>query len=156
EYDSFMAARLLPMSITGKNVMSTDNLVYFKEDDSIDHVKEIMRQTRYRSYPVVNARGKVIGAISRYHLISSERKKLVLVDHNETNRSIDDIDEADIVEIIDHHRVANVVTIAPLFFRSEPVGATATIISKMFFEAGIRPSKEIAGLLCAAIISDTL
>ncbi|MGO3018848.1 MAG: putative manganese-dependent inorganic diphosphatase [Anaerococcus sp.] len=156
EYDSFMAARLLPMSIPVKNVMSTDNLVYFKEDDSIDHVKEIMRQTRYRSYPVVNARGKVIGAISRYHLISSERKKLVLVDHNERNQSIDDIDEADIVEIIDHHRVANVVTSAPLFFRSEPVGSTATIISKMFFEAGIRPSKEIAGLLCAAIISDTL
>lgn len=156
EYDSFMAARLLPMSIPVGNVMSTEDLVYFTEDDSIDHVKERMRDTRYRSYPVLDARGKVIGAISRYHLISSERKKLILVDHNERNQSIDDIDEADIVEIIDHHRVANVVTSAPLIFRSEPVGSTATIISKMFFEAGIRPNKEIAGILCAAIISDTL
>lgn len=156
EYDSFMTARLLPMSIPVGNVMSTENLVYFTEQDSIDHVRDIMRQTRYRSYPVVDERGKVIGTISRYHLISSDRKKLVLVDHNERNQSIDDIDEADIIEIIDHHRVANVVTSSPLFFRSEPVGSTATIISKMFFEAGIRPSKEIAGILCAAIISDTL
>lgn len=156
EYDSFMTARLLPMSIPVGNVMSTENLVYFTPEDSIDHVRSIMGQTRYRSYPVVDSAGKVIGAISRYHLISSERKKLILVDHNERNQSIDDIDEADIVEIIDHHRVANVVTNTPLFFRSEPVGSTATIISKMFFESGIRPSKEIAGILCAAIISDTL
>lgn len=156
EFDSFMAARLLPMAIPVGHVMSTENLVYFKEDDSIDKLKDVMRKTRYRSYPVVDARGKVIGAISRYHLISSERKKLVLVDHNERNQSIDDIDEADIIEIIDHHRVANVVTSAPLHFRSEPVGSTSTIIAKMFFEAGIRPSKEIAGILSAAIISDTL
>ncbi len=79
-----------------------------------------------------------------------------MVDHNERNQSVDDIDYADIIEIIDHHRVANVVTNQPLFFRAEPVGSTSTIIAKMFFESGIRPTKEIAGLLSAAIISDTL
>ena len=156
EYDTFMTARLLPMSIPVGNVMSTEDLVYFRPDDNIDYVRNIMGQTRYRSYPVIDVSDKVIGAISRYHLISSKRKKLILVDHNERNQSIDDIDEADIVEIIDHHRVANVATNAPLFFRSEPVGSTSTIISEMFFESGIRPSKEIAGILCAAIISDTL
>ena len=83
-------------------------------------------------------------------------KKLILVDHNEKNQSIDDIDQAEIVEIIDHHRVANISTTSPLFFRAEPVGSTATIISEMYLESGLRPSKEIAGLLCAAIISDTL
>lgn len=156
EYDSFMVARLLPMSIPVGNVMSTENLTYFTPEDSMEHVKDVMSQTRFRTYPVLDSTGKVLGIISRYHLLSSDKKKLILVDHNERNQSINDIEDAEIVEIIDHHRVANIVTTGPLFFRSEPVGSTATIISKMFFESGIRPSREIAGLLCAAIISDTL
>lgn len=156
EYDTFMTARLLPMAIPIANVMSTDDLVYFSPDDTVDTVREIMGKTRFRSYPILDTRGRVLGAISRYHLITDDKKKLILVDHNERNQSIDDIDYAEIVEIIDHHRVANVVTNAPLFFRAEPLGSTATIIAKMFFESGIRPSREIAGILCAAIISDTL
>lgn len=156
EYDTFMTARLLPMAIPIANVMSTEDLVYFSPDDTVDTVREVMGQTRFRSYPIVDTRGRVLGAISRYHLITDDKKKLILVDHNERNQSIDDIDYAEIVEIIDHHRVANVVTNAPLFFRAEPLGSTATIIAKMFFESGIRPSREIAGILCAAIISDTL
>ena len=156
EYDTFMTARLLPMAVPIANVMSTENLVYFSPEDTVDTVREVMGKTRFRSYPIVDARGRVLGAISRYHLISDEKKKLILVDHNERNQSVDDIDYADIIEIIDHHRVANVVTNQPLFFRAEPVGSTATIVSKMFFESGIRPTKEIAGLLSAAIISDTL
>ncbi|MDY3006887.1 putative manganese-dependent inorganic diphosphatase [Anaerococcus porci] len=156
EYDTFMTARLLPMSIPIANVMSTENIVYFTPDDTVDTVRELMGKTRFRSYPILDTRGRVLGAISRYHLITDDKKKLILVDHNERNQSIDDIDYAEIVEIIDHHRVANVVTNSPLFFRAEPVGSTATIVAKMFFESGIRPSKEIAGILSAAIISDTL
>ena len=156
EFSTFMTSRLLPMTIPVSHVMSTENLVYFTTTDSIDSVREIMSKSRFRSYPVVDEKNRVIGSISRYHLISSKKKKLILVDHNEKNQSIDDIDQAEIVEIIDHHRVANISTTAPLFFRAEPVGSTATIISKMYFESGIRPSKEIAGILCAAIISDTL
>ncbi len=156
EYNTFMTSRLLPMTIPVGSVMSTENIVYFSTTDTIDSVRETMSKSRFRSYPVVDENKKLVGSISRYHLISSQMKKLILVDHNEKNQSIDDIDQAEILEIIDHHRVANISTTAPLFFRAEPVGSTATIISKMYLESGLRPSKKIAGLLCAAIISDTL
>ena len=156
EYNSFMTSRLLPLTIPVSQVMTTDNLIYFKTDDTLDVVREAMAKSRFRSYPVVDATKKVVGSISRYHLISSNKKKLILVDHNERNQSIDDIEEAEIIEIIDHHRVANILTTSPVFFRAEPVGSTATIISEMYLESGIRPSREIAGILCAAIISDTL
>src|SRR5699024_4565623 len=153
EYNSFMTSRLLPLTIPVSQVMTTDNLIYFKTDDTLDAVREAMAKSRFRSYPVVDATKKVVGSISRYHLISSDKKKLILVDHNERNQSIDDIEEAEIIEIIDHHRVANILTTSPVFFRAEPVGSTATIISEMYLESGIRPSREIAGILCAAIIS---
>lgn len=156
EYNTFMTARLLPMTIPVGDVMTTENLIYFTLEDSLDSVRDVMAQSRFRSYPVVDSSEKVVGSISRYHLIASEKKKLILVDHNERNQSIDDIEEAEIVEIIDHHRVANILTTGPVFFRAEPVGSTATIISEMYLESGIRPSKQIAGILCAAIISDTL
>lgn len=156
EYNTFMTSRLLPMTIPVGHVMTEDNLIYFSTNDTLDIVKETMAKSRFRSYPVVDENKKVIGSISRYHLISSNMKKLILVDHNEKNQAIDDIDQAEIIEIIDHHRVANISTTAPLFYRAEPVGSTATIISEMYLESGLRPSKQIAGLLCAAIISDTL
>lgn len=156
EYNSFMTARLLPMTIPISHVMTTDNLVYFTTEDNLDQVRDAMAKSRFRSYPVVDSSERIVGSVSRYHLISSEKKKLILVDHNERNQSIDDIEEAEIQEIIDHHRVANILTTGPVFFRAEPVGSTATIISEMYLESGIRPSKKIAGILCAAIISDTL
>lgn len=156
EFNSFMTSRLLPLTIPVSQVMTKDNLIYFKTDDTLDVVRDAMAKSRFRSYPVVDQANKVVGSISRYHLISSRKKKLILVDHNERNQSIDDIDEAEIIEIIDHHRVANILTTSPVFFRAEPVGSTATIISEMYLESGIRPSREIAGILCAAIISDTL
>lgn len=156
EYNSFMTARLLPMTIPISHVMTTENLVYFTTEDNLDQVRDAMAKSRFRSYPVVDSTERIVGSVSRYHLISSEKKKLILVDHNERNQSIDDIEEAEIQEIIDHHRVANILTTGPVFFRAEPVGSTATIISEMYLESGIRPSKKIAGILCAAIISDTL
>lgn len=153
---TFMVARILPQSVPVEYVMTKDDLVVFHKDDTIDEVRDKMSQSRFRSYPVLDSKGQVIGNISRYHLISRERKKLILVDHNEKNQSIEDIDTAEIVQIIDHHRIANIITSNPIHFRNEPVGSTATIISEMFFENGIKPSRETAGLLCAAIISDTL
>ena len=153
---TFMVARLLPQAVPVAYVMTREDLVVFHKDDLIDDVREKMSQSRFRSYPVLDNKGKVIGNISRYHLISNLKKKIILVDHNERNQSIDDIDSADIIQIVDHHRVANVSTSSPIYFRNEPVGSTATIVSKMFFENGIKPSREVAGLLCAAIISDTL
>lgn len=153
---TFMVARILPQAVPVNYVMTKENLVVFHKDDLIDDVREKMSQSRFRSYPVLDNKNQVIGNISRYHLISNLRKKLILVDHNEKNQSIDDIDSAEIIQIVDHHRVANISTSNPIYFRNEPVGSTATIVSKMFFENGIKPSRAIAGLLCSAIISDTL
>ena len=156
DYTSFIAARILPQAVPVSHVMTEDNLVYFHQEDYLEDVQQMMSKTRFRSYPVLDHSEKVIGSISRYHLLSNKKKKLILVDHNEKTQSIGDIDDSEIIEIVDHHRVANISTLGPIFFRNEPVGSTATIVSKMFFEHGIRPSKETAGILCAAIISDTL
>lgn len=156
EFNSYMTARLLPQSVPVSYVMTTEDLVYFHKDDYVEYVKVIMGKSRYRAYPIIDHKNRVVGSISRYHLISNRRKQLILVDHNEKNQSIPDIEVAEIKEIIDHHRVANISTTGPIYFRNEPVGSTSTIISRIYFEHGIRPSKKIAGILSAAIISDTL
>lgn len=155
-FNTFMASRLLPQSVPVSYVMTSENLVTFHLNDSIDDVRDAMGKSRFRAYPVLDNRNKVVGSISRYHLISANKKKIILVDHNEKNQSIDDIESAEILEIIDHHRVASIATDSPVYFRNEPVGSTSTIIAKMYFESGIMPSKKIAGILSAAIISDTL
>lgn len=155
-YDTFTASRLINQSVPVSYVMAKDNLVFFKTDDFIEDVREVMLKTRYRSYPVVDSENKVVGNVSRYHLISQNKKKVILVDHNEKSQSVPGLEDAEVLEIIDHHRIAAIQTGSPVYFRNEPVGCTATIIASMFFENGIRPSKKVAGLLCAAIISDTL
>lgn len=155
-YDTFTASRLILQSIPVEYVMTKNNLIFFKEDDYVEEIKDIMLKTRYRSYPVVDQDNKVLGSISRYHLISKNRKKIILVDHNEKTQSVLGIEDAEVLEIIDHHRVASIETGLPIFFRNEAVGSTSTIIANIFFENGIRPSKKTAGLMAAAIISDTL
>jgi manganese-dependent inorganic pyrophosphatase len=155
-YDTFTASRLITQSIPISYVMAKHNIVNFRTDDFVEDIKDIMLETRYRSYPVLNENNKVVGAISRYHLISKNMKKVILVDHNEKTQSVSGLEDAEVLEIIDHHRVADIETGLPIYFRNEPVGSTATIIASIFFENGIRPTKKIAGLMCAAIISDTL
>lgn len=157
-HDTFTTSRLITQSIPIEYVMTQDDLVIFCMDDLVDYVKVQMSQTRYRAYPVIddNNNNKVTGLISRYHLISSMKKKVILVDHNERSQSVDGLEECEILEIIDHHRVGDVFTGNPIYFRNEPVGSTCTIIASIFFENGRRPSKKMAGILAAAIISDTL
>lgn len=157
-HDTFTTSRLITQSVPISYVMTTENIVLFNLDDLVDDVKVQMSQTRYRTYPVIddNDNNKVVGLISRYHLISSIKKKVILVDHNERSQSVDGLEECEILEIIDHHRVADVFTGNPIYFRNEPVGSTATIIGSILFENGRRPSKKMAGVLAAAIISDTL
>jgi manganese-dependent inorganic pyrophosphatase len=155
-YDSFTAARLITQSIPVSYVMSKDNLISFRTDDFVEEIKDIMLETRYRSYPVINKDSIVIGSISRYHLISQNKKKVILLDHNERTQSVNGLEDAEVLEVIDHHRIADVQTGHPIYFRNEPVGSTSTIVASIFFENGIRPSKKTAGLMCAAIISDTL
>ena len=156
EYDSFMASRVLPLSVPVSYAMTKDGIKTFHIQDFVSDVKAEMNKNRFRCYPVLDNDGKVINTVSRYHLLNDKRKNIILVDHNERTQSVDDIEEAEILEIIDHHRVANVETKLPLYFRNEPLGSTATIITKMFIENGIAIPKHIAGLLISAIISDTL
>lgn len=155
-YDSFTASRFIVQSIPVEYVMATENLVSFSTDELADDIKHVMAETRYRSYPVLDAENKVVGSISRYHLISNHKKKVIQVDHNERGQSVNGLEDAEILEIIDHHRVADIQTGNPIYFRNEPLGSTSTIVAKRFFENGLTPSKEAAGLLASAIISDTL
>lgn len=155
-YDTFTTARLINQSIPVSHIMTKEQLISFNINDYIDNIKDKMLKTRYRSYPVVDDNGIIKGFISRYHLITQRRKKVILLDHNERAQTIDGIDQADILEIIDHHRIGDIQTGYPIFFKNDAVGSTSTLIANMYFENGMNPSKSVAGLLCAAIISDTM
>jgi manganese-dependent inorganic pyrophosphatase len=115
-----------------------------------------MAKHRFRDFPILDPDGNYLGMISRRNLIMHERKKLILVDHNEKAQAVEGVETADILEIIDHHRLGSIETISPVYFRNQPLGCTATIIYQMYGENGLVPEKTIAALLCSAIISDTL
>ncbi len=154
--DAYRAARMIYQSIPVSRIAQTKDLVYFHLNDFIDDVRETVLQSRYRSYPILDHRDKVVGTLSRYHLLRPRRKRVVLVDHNEKSQSIPGLDQAEIVAIIDHHRLADVQTGHPVFMRNEPVGSTTTIVATMFQERGLQPSEKLAGLMAAAILSDTV
>ncbi len=137
-------------------IMKTDNLVIFDDHDSVAEAREMMLKTRYRNYPVTDDENRFLGMISRYHLLSMKRKQVILVDHNEKSQAVDGVEEAELLEIIDHHRVGDLESITPIYFRNEPVGATCTLIAEMYREKGHVPDKATAGLLLAGILSDTM
>lgn len=155
-YDAYRAARLIFQSIPIGRIACKDDLKYFHLTDYIDDVRDTVLQSRFRSYPVLNEQDKVVGTLSRYHLIRPRKKKVALVDHNETGQAVSGLDQAEIVAIIDHHRLADVQTGNPVFMRNEPVGSTTSIIAAMYQEHGLMPSPALAGLMAAAIISDTV
>ena len=115
-----------------------------------------MGKNRHRDFPIVDRAGHYLGMISRRDILNPHKKKLILVDHTEESQAVDNLNQAEILEIIDHHRIGTVETLTPVFFRGEPVGCTCTILFSMYREQGIEIPKEIAGLMCSAIISDTL
>lgn len=154
--DTFTVARLMNQSIPVKHIMKKENLITFQTDDFTDNIKDIMVKTRHRAFPVVNKHGKYIGTVSRRNLLGMKKKQLILVDHNEKSQAVDNIDAAEILEIIDHHRLGSLETLQPIMFRNQPVGCTATIMYQMYTEKALEISPAIAGLLCSAIISDTL
>lgn len=155
-HDTFTAARLINQSIPVKYFMSKTNLETFLLDDYVDEVKEVMSKKKFRDFPVLDGKGEFCGFLSRRRLMGSRKKQVILVDHNEKSQAVDGIEEADILEIIDHHRLGSMETIGPVFFRNQPVGCTATIVYQMYQENGVKVDKTIAALLCSAIISDTL
>jgi len=155
-YDTFTAAMLIRQSIPVQSVMTRESITTVKQDEFLDDVKERMLKTRFRSYPVVDAQGQVIGMVSRYHLLQRRRKRAILLDHNERSQTADGIEEAEILEIIDHHRLGDIQTNNPILMKNEPVGSTSTIIASLYDEHGIAIPPQIAGLLLSAIITDTL
>lgn len=155
-YNSFVASQAIIQAVPVEFVMQKGGIVTFTTDDTVDYMKEVMAETRYRTYPVLDLNGHVVGSISRYQLLKGERKKVIQVDHNERAQSIPGIEEADILEIIDHHRVADIQTTNPVYFRCEPLGSTATIVAKAYEEAGVEIPSNIAGALLCAVLSDTL
>ncbi len=155
-YDTYTAARLINQSMPISYFMRTENLITFEDTDYIDEIKEVMTSKRHRDFPILDKNGRYKGMISRRNLLGAKGKQIVLVDHNERNQAVEGIENAEILEIIDHHKLGTVETISPVFFRNQPVGCTATIIYQMYNENNIEIDKTTAGLLCSAIISDTL
>ncbi len=155
-HDTYTVARLMNQSMPIEFFMIRDNLITFRSDSLIDEIKTVMAKNRNRDFPILDRRGDFLGMISRRNLLNMERKQIVLVDHNERSQAVDGIEDAEILEIIDHHRLGTIETIKPVFFRNQPLGCTATIIYQMYKENGIEIEKAMANLLCAAIISDTL
>lgn len=155
-HDTYTVARLINQSMPISYFMRRDNLITFHTDDFIDTIKDVMAKKRHRDFPVLNKQGEYIGLISRRNLLGTAKKKIILVDHNERSQAVDGIENADILEIIDHHRLGSIETMSPVFFRNQPLGCTATIVFQMYREAGVPVDKTIASLLCAAIVSDTL
>lgn len=155
-YDTYTAARLINQSMPISYFMKTENLITFEETDAIDDIKDVMASKRHRDFPILDKEGKYKGMISRRNLLGARGKSLILVDHNEKSQAVEGVENARILEIIDHHRLGTIETIAPVFFRNQPLGCTATIVYQMYQESGVAIEKQIAGLLCSAIISDTL
>ena len=156
QYDTFLAARLMNQSIPIDYFMIRDNVLCFHQYDYTDEIRSVMGKVRHRAFPVLDNEDRYVGILTRQSLLSMERKQMILVDHNEESQAVDGIIEADILEIVDHHKLGKVVTSRPALFRNQPVGCTGTILYMMFQEQQVEIPKEIAGLMCSAIISDTL
>ena len=155
-HEPYRAARMIFQALPVSRVCRTSSLCPARLTDYVDDVRQMAQDNKHRSFPVVDENNKVVGTLSRIHLLKPRRKRVVLVDHNELSQSVPGLEQAEILEIIDHHRLADVQTGSPIYMRNEPVGSTATIIASMFMERGLMPTTRMAGLLTCAIISDTL
>lgn len=156
-YDTFIASRLICQAIPVSYAMTPESeLDTFSINDFVDDVKEEMTKKRFRYFPVLDADNKFVGLVSRRRLLEIDKKRLILVDHNEVSQAVEGLEECEIQEIIDHHRIGSLETMSPVYFRNQPVGCTATIVTQMYREQGVEITKPIAGLLCSAILSDTL
>ena len=155
-YDAYRASRLIFQSTPVGRICRTQDITTFHLDDRVEFAKEEVLKHRESGYPILDENDQIVGLMNRYHLLRPRRKRVVLVDHNEASQSVPGLEEAEIQEIIDHHRLADIETTNPIFVRNEPVGSTNTIIANMFRERGLMPSPKMAGLMAAAIISDTV
>lgn len=156
KYDTYMASRLLNQSMPIDFFMRKQDFTTFTTEDYIDDIREVMATKRHRDFPILDKEGHYLGMISRRNLLKVKKKQVILVDHNERSQAVDGLENAEILEIIDHHRIGNIETMGPVYFRNQPVGCTATIVTQMYRENGVEITPNIAGVLCSAILSDTL
>jgi manganese-dependent inorganic pyrophosphatase len=154
--DPYQAVRLIWHALPISSICKNQNLVSFHLDDYIDDVRNTVLESRFRAYPILDEDGKIVGTLSRFHLLRPRRKRVVLMDHNEKAQSVIGLDQAEILEIVDHHRLADIETTNPISVRNEPVGSTTTIVAGMYQEKGLMPTAKMAGLMAAAIVSDTV
>lgn len=155
-YDTYEASRLISQAAPVRHYMTTQNLLTFSVHTPVENARKIMAQVRHRYFPILDNDGKYCGVISRRNLLNLHPKQLILVDHNERTQAVEGYERADILEIIDHHRLGSLETSGPVFFRNMPVGCTCTIIFQMFLENMVEIPKDIAGVMLSAILSDTL
>jgi len=155
-YDAYKTLRLIFQSTPVSRICRTGDVICFHLEDRVDDVKEQVLKRRQHNYPILDENDKVVGMLARRHLLRPRKKRVVLVDHNEAAQSVPGLEEAEILEIIDHHRLADIQTTNPIYVRNEPVGSTNTIIAGMFQERGLMPSEKMAGMMAAAIVSDTV
>ncbi len=146
----------ISQSVSASSIMRKEGITYIKGNQTVEEIKELLHRSSHRNFPVVDENDNFIGIISRRHLIYDIRKNVILVDHNEKGQSVEGMEYTRILEVIDHHRIADIETEAPLFIRSEPVGSTSTLVYKMYRENIVHIPKKIAGVMLGAILSDTL
>ncbi|MGI6117463.1 MAG: putative manganese-dependent inorganic diphosphatase [Bilifractor sp.] len=154
--DTYEVARRINQSMPISFFMKRDNLVTFHRSDYTDDIKDIMSSRRFRDFPILDQEDRYTGMISRRNLLGVHKRGVILVDHNEVEQAVDNVMAADILEIIDHHKLGSIETMNPVYFRNEPVGCTGTIVWQIYRENQVEIPKNIAGLLCSAILSDTL
>lgn len=156
DLDLYQVTNLLNQSIPIEYAMRKDGIVFIHNDDYVEDVAKVLKEHRFRSFPVIDSTGKFVDMLSRRHIINYRKKQVVLVDHNEKSQAINGIETAEIVEIVDHHRLGGLETDSPLMINVKPVGCSCTIVYQMYKEADVKIEKDMAGLMCSAIISDTL
>ncbi|MCI8400679.1 MAG: putative manganese-dependent inorganic diphosphatase [Lachnospiraceae bacterium] len=155
-FDTYTVARLINQSIPVRYFMKKDNLIAFHMDDYVEDIRAIMAKKRHRNFPILDKKGNYVGMIGRRNLLDMKPRQVIMVDHNEKNQAVPGIMAAEILEIIDHHRLGSIETINPVYFRNQPLGCTATIVYQMYLENHVQIEPAMAGLLCSAIVSDTL
>ena len=154
--DTYTCAKVISQAVPVRHVMRRKGLITFEPEENVEDVKRTVSKKRIRYYPLLDEQGRYIGMFSQRNLLDLERPNVILVDHNERDQAAEGIRSTNIIEIIDHHRIDSVETSGPIYFRNQPLGCTATIITQMYHEKNIEIEPKIAGLLCSAILSDTL
>ena len=154
--DTYAAGKLISQCAPISYYMTRDNILKFTLVTPVADVLRVMAKVRHRYFPILDEDGKYCGMVSRRNVIALRKRRIILVDHNEATQAVEGFDQAEILEIIDHHRIGSLETSGPVYFRNQPVGCTATIITQMYDENGVDIPPQIAGLLLAAILSDTL